>query len=184
MLSLKQRMLRSPPEKLCLGRPHHSCSFSTKFAICYCISNNRKKTKQTKKPHQPNNQKHQEKLYILILKTKPNQKPLLAFAKTMFSADHPCASHSHCISISGMEAACLMEDPHPLPKTSFSRCFIKANQSHPAWIPSTNINPLFASLPAVQSSSAGINRWEGGWWRKVRGKTHKSEPYPQFSTQT
>lgn len=92
-------MLRSAPEKLCLRRPYHSCSFSTKFAICYCISNSRKKKPQTK--HQPDNKKHQAKPYILILKTKPNQTPLLAFAKTTSSADHPHASHSHCISLLG-----------------------------------------------------------------------------------
>lgn len=165
MLSLNQSMLRSAPEKHCLGRSHHSCSFSTKCAICCCymnISNSRGKE------NQPDNKKHRAKPCILILKAKLNQKPLLAFAKTT-----PVLSFSFPLDLtSGMEAVCLRKT-----HIHFSGCFSKANQSHPAGIPTTSTNPLFAGLcKAFQLVSTGGKA--GG-----EGRTHPSELYPPFSIQ-
>lgn len=162
MLSLKQSMFRPAPEKHCLGRSHHSCSFSTKFAICYCyvnISNSRREGK--KKPHQPDNKKHQAKPYILTLKTKPNQKPLLAFAKTPPPLlTTPVLSFSFPLYLtSGMEAVCPMEDPE---------CFAKANQSHPAWIPTISTNPLLVCAKL-------FSWWEGRWCKRKESKSSRED---------
>lgn len=105
-------------------------------------------------------------------KTKAKTSPCLCM-------DHPLcwpplclASHSHWISLLGWRQFASWKT-----HIQFSGCFSKANQSHPAWIPTTSTNPLFAGLcKAFQVVSTGGNA--GG-----EGRTHQSELYPPFPIQ-
>lgn len=136
-------MFRSAPEKHCLGRSHHSCSFSTKLAICYCyvnISNSRKK-KPNKTPARQQKTSSKTIYTYYENKTNPKTSPCLCKHHHLCLPPLCSASHSHSISLLGWRQFTSWKT-----HICFSGCFSKANQSHPAWIPTTSTNPLFAGL--------------------------------------
>lgn len=151
MLSLNQSMFRSAPEKHCLGRSHHSCSVSTKCAICSCymnISNSREKK------HQPDNKKHTAKPCILILKTKTSKNLSLPLHGPLPLLTTPVLSFSFPLDLtSGMEAVCLMENPHPVLWMFFQ------GKPEPSSLDSYHQHQPSVCW-SVQSFSGGINRWE------------------------
>lgn len=170
MLSLNQSMFRSAPEKHCLGRSHHSCSFSTKCAICSCymnISNSREKK------HQPDNKKHTAKPCILILKTKTSKNLSLPLHGPPPLLTTPVLSFSFPLDLtSGMEAVCLMENPHPVLWMFFQ------GKPEPSSLDSYHQHQpsVCWSVQSFQVVSTGGNA--GG-----EGRTHQSELYPPFSIQ-
>lgn len=155
MASLKQSMFRSVCEKHCLGRPHFPSSlpFTTQTWVT-AKTTNKPKTNKPKK-------KQRAKKYILILKTKQNQKPsLLDFADErpppllttpMAGFSLPTVSHS------------ASRKTHPLKKT---RASLGASPKLTRAIqlrflpPPPPLRLLFASLPVVQQLFS--------WYQQVR----------------